>query len=86
MFLTLPAAELSAADYDLHFNDEVWTKAAGVICARHHISYENLRRSPLGENIIFFADSRFVIKIYAPFRGQFARERASLRFARGKFG
>ena len=84
--MNLPAFELSAADYDLHFNDEVWLQAAEVICARHGLTYENLRRSLLGENIIFFVDSRFVIKIYAPFRGQYARESASLRFAHGKFG
>ncbi|HKC64273.1 MAG TPA: aminoglycoside phosphotransferase family protein [Pyrinomonadaceae bacterium] len=86
MRLNLPPAELSAADYDLHFNDGVWLQAAAAICARHNLTYSNLRRSPLGENIIFFVDSRFVIKIYAPFRAQFAREAASLRFAHGKFG
>lgn len=86
MRLNLPVFELSAAEYDLHFNDEVWVRAANIICARHKLTYDNLRRSLLGENIIFFVDSRYVIKIYAPFRGQFARERASLRFAHGKFG
>ncbi|PYS46004.1 MAG: hypothetical protein DMF68_20570 [Acidobacteria bacterium] len=86
MRLNLPVVEISAADYDLHFNDEVWLQAASVICERHKLTYENLRRSPLGENIIFFADSRFVIKIYAPFRGQYAREGAALSFAHGRFG
>ena len=86
MRLNLPAVELSAADYDLHFNDEVWLQAAAAVCARHSLTYTTLRRSLLGENIIFFVDSRFVIKIYAPVRGQYAREAAALEFAHGKFG
>jgi hygromycin-B 7''-O-kinase len=83
MHLNLPIIA-SAADYDLHFNDEVWLRAASVICARHHLPLTTLRRSPLGENIIFFTDSAFVIKIFAPFRSQYLRERAALEFARGK--
>lgn len=83
MPLNLPVIA-SAADYARHFNDEVWREAAATICARHGLAYADLRRSPLGENIIFFVDSAFVIKIYAPFRAQFAREAAALRFAQGK--
>jgi hygromycin-B 7''-O-kinase len=74
----------SAADYDLHFNDELWLQAASLICARHRLPQTNLRRSLLGENIIFFTDSAFVIKIFAPFRSQYLRERAALEFAQGK--
>jgi hygromycin-B 7''-O-kinase len=80
MPLKLPAVA-SAADYERHFNDDVWRQAAANICARHSIPYTSLRRSPLGENIIFFVDERYVVKIYAPFRGQYARERAALEFA-----
>ncbi len=85
MQLNLPLI-VSAADYNLHFNDEVWQRAAALICARHRIPYTSLRRSPLGENIIFFVDSLFVIKIFAPFRGQFGREAAALEFAHGTLG
>jgi hygromycin-B 7''-O-kinase len=80
MPLKLPVVT-SAADYERHFNNDVWWQAAASICARHHLSHASLRRSPLGENIIFFVDERYVVKIYAPFRGQYARERAALEFA-----
>jgi len=70
--------------YHRHFNDEVWRVVAGVICARHKIPYTTLRRSPHGENIIFFIDEAFVIKIFAPFRENYARERAALEFTHGK--
>jgi hygromycin-B 7''-O-kinase len=73
-----------AADYRLHFNDDVWQQAAAVICARHRISHQRLRRSPQGENIIFFVDEIFVIKIFAPFRDNYRREMAALEFAQGK--
>ena len=80
MRLNLPRIT-DSADYNRHFNSGVWQQAVGKICARHHLSYETLRRSPVGENIIFFVDSRFIVKIYAPLRGQFERETAALEFA-----
>lgn len=70
-----------AAAFARHFNANVWQQAAAVICARHHLPYTSLRRSPLGENIIFFVDTAFVVKIYAPARGQYGREVAALEFA-----
>lgn len=72
------------ADYHLHFNDEVWKRAAAIICERHSIPYQSLRRSAQGENIIFFVDETFVIKIFAPFRDNYLREVAALDFAQGK--
>lgn len=80
MSLKLPVIT-DPADYERHFRDEVWQQAATNICARHRLSYESLRRSPLGENIIFFVDEQYVIKIYAPFRAQYGRELAALEFA-----
>lgn len=85
MSLKLPVVT-DAADYERHFNEGVWQQAAALICARHRLSYQSLRRSSLGENIIFFVDRRFVIKIFAPFRGQSMRETAALEFAQGKLG
>jgi hygromycin-B 7''-O-kinase len=85
MSLRLPAIT-DSADYERHFNDDVWQHAAAIICARHHLSYQSLRRSPLGENIIFLVDDRLVIKIFAPVRGQSRREAAALEFAHGKLG
>lgn len=69
------------ADYDTNFNSNVWQQAAEIICARHHLTYSHLRRSPVGENIIFLIDDRLVIKIYAPVRDQYRREKAALEFA-----
>lgn len=85
MSLKLPDARNPDA-FARHFNDDVWREAAAVICARHRIAHEVLRRSPLGENVIIFVDARFVIKIYGPLRRQFEREGAALEFARGKLG
>jgi hygromycin-B 7''-O-kinase len=73
-----------AANYRLHFNDHVWQQAAATICTRHRISYERLRRSSQGENIIFFVDEHSVIKIFAPFRENYLRETAALDYAQGK--
>ncbi len=73
-----------ATDYNLHFNDDVWRQAAAMICARHNLFYENLGRSQQGENIIFFVDQRFIIKIFVPFRENHLRETAALEYAQGK--
>jgi hygromycin-B 7''-O-kinase len=80
MSLKLPVS-IDSADFNRHFNSGVWQQAAVFICERHHLAYAALRRSPLGENVIFFVDERFVIKIYAPLRGQYEREVAALEFA-----
>ncbi len=64
----------------------MWQQIATIICERHQISYDTLQRAPQGENIIFFVDNRFVIKIFLPLRNGFAREKAALEFADGKFG
>lgn len=83
MRLQLPVIN-DAADYQRHFKSDAWRQAANVICERHRLPATSLSRAPLGENIIFFVDERLVLKIYAPFRGQYAREAAALEFAHGK--
>src|SRR5918912_1553512 len=83
MRLKLPAIS-NAADYTLHFNDDVWAQAASTICARHRLTQRSIRRSPQGENIIFFVDETLVIKIFAPFRENYLRETTALDFAGGK--
>ena len=80
MRLELPVIA-SAADYERHFNDDLWQEVAAVICARHRLPYTSLRRLLQGENIIFFVDERLVIRIFAPFRSQYVRETAALEFA-----
>ncbi len=77
---TLPDST-DAEEFQRHFDSDVWRQAAALVCARHRIPQANLRRSPQGENVIFFAGERFVIKIYSPLRGQHVRERAALEFA-----
>src|SRR5918912_381818 len=83
MRLKLPAIS-NAADYTLHFNDDVWAQAASTICARHRLTQRSIRPSPQGENIIFFVDETLVIKIFAPFRENYLRETRALEFAQGK--
>lgn len=83
MSLKLPVIS-TAADYHRHFHDDVWRQVAAEICVRHNLSYSTLRRSPQGENIIFFVDEMFVVKIFAPFRENYRREKAALEFAQGK--
>lgn len=85
MPLKLPVIT-DSADYNRHFNDDVWRQAVATICARHKIPYTSLRRSAQGENIIFFVDEAFVVKIFAPFRDNFLRETTALEFAQGKLG
>jgi hygromycin-B 7''-O-kinase len=81
--LTLPAVS-DAADYQRQFESDAWRQAAALICARHGITYASLKRAAQGENIIFLVDEAYVIKIYAPFRENYLRESAALKFAQGK--
>lgn len=74
-----------AADYERHFRDDLWQIAA-AICRRHRISYDSLCRSSQGENIIFLIDDALVLKIYAPFRNVYLREKAALEFAHHRLG
>jgi hygromycin-B 7''-O-kinase len=83
MRVKLPAIS-DAADYALHFGDDVWLQAASAICARHRLPQASIRRSPQGENIIFVVDEALVIKIFAPFRENHLREATALAFARDK--
>ena len=83
MRLNLPVIS-TAADYNRHFHDNMWRQVAAEICVRHNLSCSSLRRSPQGENIIFFVDETFVVKIFAPFRENYWREKVALDFAQGK--
>ncbi len=74
----------SVGEFEKHFRAEFWRDAAIAVCEKHGIFYDLLRRSEHGENIVFFADNKFVVKIYTPFRRGFAREKAALEFAAGK--
>ncbi len=83
MPLRIPSVELyTHAD----FRSNAWQAAGAEICLRHKIAFSELRRAEQGENIIFFVDERFVIKIFVEPRNNFSREKASLEFADGKTG
>ncbi len=71
-----PAVGIESAYY-------MWQQIATIICERHRTSYTTLQRASEGENIIFFVDDRFVIKIFLPLRDGFSREHAALEFADG---
>jgi hygromycin-B 7''-O-kinase len=66
------------------FNDPVWVEIAKAIIQKHKFRYERLERSEHGENIVFFLDDRYILKLYTPIKNAFKRERTALRFAHGK--
>ncbi len=71
-------------EFDKHYRSDIWLEVGRQICRRHGIAYLELRRSEPCEHIVFFVDESFVIKIFAPFRQGFEREKAALEFAGGK--
>jgi hygromycin-B 7''-O-kinase len=85
MFLKLPPIA-TTADFKRHFYCDAWRQVAAAICQRHGLAYRELRRSDQGENVIFFVDESYVIKIYEPSRAGHSRERAALEFAHGRLG
>ncbi|MDQ6788717.1 MAG: aminoglycoside phosphotransferase family protein [Acidobacteriota bacterium] len=74
----------TAQEFIFHFKDKFWLEAAALICRRHKIVFQVLRRSEHGENVVFLVDDSFVIKIFTPFRNGFERESEALALARGK--
>lgn len=83
--LKLPVVS-QTADYQNCVHSRLWERAAAEICAKHRINYRVLCRSTDSENIVFFVDKDFVIKIFAPFRNMYSREASALRFAHGNTG
>jgi hygromycin-B 7''-O-kinase len=81
MLLKIPTAEFYKRN---DFYSDAWQAAASEICLRHKIPFSELRRAEQGENIIFFVDERFIVKIFVEPRNNFPREKASLEFAHGK--
>src|SRR5689334_18498662 len=73
-----------ATSYANCFNDVVWESAAAAICSKHKIPCRSLRRSPQGENLIFFVDETLVVKILVPLRETYLLELAALGFAHGR--
>jgi hypothetical protein len=67
----------SSEEFTRHFRDEFWLDIVGAICQRHGIGVDVLQRAEFGENVVFLAGEKYVIKIYTPFRRGFAREKAA---------
>jgi hygromycin-B 7''-O-kinase len=81
MPLEIPSPELYTHQ---DFRSNAWKAAVAEICRRHCLRFSELRRAEQGENIIFFVDARFVVKIFVEPRDNFLREKASLEFVHGK--
>jgi fructosamine-3-kinase len=64
-----------------YFRNDAWQSVAAEICRRNGISHHEMRRSDLGENIVFLVDQNFVIKIFALFPGRHYREVSALTIA-----
>lgn len=75
---------ITEQDFKEHFKSDIWTDSARQICRRHTISCASLKRSENGEHIVFLVDDTIVIKIFAPFRNGFEREKTALEFAQNK--
>jgi hygromycin-B 7''-O-kinase len=71
-------------EFESEFRSGVWDAAAREICRRHAISFENLRRADHGENVVFLAGERHIVKIYTPKKSGFSRERSALETLGGR--
>jgi hygromycin-B 7''-O-kinase len=80
----------TADDFERHYQAGFWRGRAEAIARRHKLPTANLARAGGGtEHVVFLTDTGaasddFVIKIYAPFRNGFRREKSGLEFARGR--
>ncbi len=72
MRLGLPEPSDGAA-YERLFRSPVWERAAAALCDRHGLRGARLRRSPQGENVIFFAGAGAVVKLYPVARANLGR-------------
>lgn len=75
---------ITQAEFNNHYQSDFWQIAARRICKRHKITFAQLVRAKDSEHIIFLVDRSLVIKIFAPFRNCFEREKKALEFAWGK--
>jgi hygromycin-B 7''-O-kinase len=71
-------------DFEKYFTDDLWIEVARHIFRERGLSSEGLKRAEHGENVVFLAGEKYVLKIYTPQRNGFQRERAALEFAEGK--
>lgn len=71
-------------DFVEHFQSEIWFDAAREICARHRISFTNLKRADSSDHIVFLIDNSLILKIYTPARNCFEREIKAINFVGGK--
>jgi hygromycin-B 7''-O-kinase len=71
------------SEFEGYFCDGASESLAVKICQRHSLSYKELRRAELGENIVFLVDKSFVVKIFAWF-SRYSRELRALTVAEGR--
>lgn len=74
----------SKRDFDEHFQSELWSDVAREICARHQVSFNELKRANSSDHMVFMIDDALVLKIYRPFRNCFERETKAIEFVGGK--
>lgn len=72
-------------DFERDFKSEIWHEAARIICEKHRISFNLLKRARQGESVIFLVDEKFVVKIYNPRGNGLRRERIALETAETSF-
>lgn len=68
-------------DFERQARSDIWLDAAKIICERHKIPFRHLQRAEHGDNIIFLADDKFVVKIYVPHGSGSEREKLALEIA-----
>ncbi len=69
-------------EFERDFKSPIWHEAAKIICEKHKITFENLKRETQGESIVFLVDSKFVIKIYVPTKNLLEREKTAIESAK----
>ncbi|MEP6901657.1 MAG: aminoglycoside phosphotransferase family protein [Actinomycetota bacterium] len=72
----------STVEFKANFRSEIWHLAAEIICQRHGILYNFLKREEQGESIVFLLDDKLIIKIYIPTKNLLEREKNALELAR----
>lgn len=69
-------------DFERDFKSEIWFDGAKIICEKHQLSFEQLRRAEQGDCVVLLIDDKFVIKIYPPAFDLLEREKNALELAR----
>lgn len=71
-------------NFDKNFQNEIWLDAAKLICQRHQISFNELKRATSSDHVVFLIDDSLILKIYRPERNCFEREKNAIEFIGNK--